>query len=125
MSYPVYLIVSGGLPRNHHAIFVETNESGEKTGHLFQVTGNIQNGMSFEQRPENEPESSASFISKRGIGTVTHASYSRIQSICESIPPPKKQFEGAKRLSPLEPIRRCQEWTGEAINALRDAQVLQ
>ncbi|EFR02414.1 hypothetical protein MGYG_05410 [Nannizzia gypsea CBS 118893] len=124
MSSSVYRIVSAGLPRDHHAIFVETSENGEETGRLFQVTGNIQSGMTFEQRPEGKPETSSSFISKQGIGTVTHANYCRIQNICENIPPPKKQFEGAKKLYPGEPIRRCQEWTAEAVQALKDAQIL-
>ncbi|EGD86028.1 hypothetical protein H112_06951 [Trichophyton rubrum D6] len=114
MSYSVYRVASAGLPRDHHAIFVETSENGEKTGHLFQVKGNIQNGMSFEQRPEGQPEASSSFIDKQEIGA----------GICEGIPPPRKQFEGAKRLYPKEPIRRCQEWTAEAIQALKEAQVL-
>ncbi|OAL74792.1 hypothetical protein A7D00_0386 [Trichophyton violaceum] len=124
MSYSVYRVASAGLPRDHHAIFVETSENGEKTGHLFQVTGNIQNGMSFEQRPEGQPEASSSFIDKQEIGAVTHANYYRIQEICEGIPPPRKQFEGEKRLYPKEPIRRCQEWMAEAIQALKEAQVL-
>jgi hypothetical protein len=38
--------------------------------------------------------------------------------ICRSIPPPKKQFNGPKRLYPKEPLRRCQEWIDEAVEAL-------
>ncbi|KAF3900220.1 hypothetical protein GY631_0170 [Trichophyton interdigitale] len=123
MSYAVYRVASAGLPRDHHAIFVETSENGEKTGHLFQVTGNVQIGMSFEQRPEGQPEASSSFVDKQEIGTVTHANYHRIQAVCEGIPPPRKQFEGSKRLYPKEPVRRCQEWTAEAIQTLKDARV--
>ncbi|KAF3913086.1 hypothetical protein AA313_de0200582 [Arthrobotrys entomopaga] len=46
MSWPVYLIVSvGGGRQDHHAIFIETQEGGPKTGHLYQVTGSMQNVM--------------------------------------------------------------------------------
>ncbi|EGE00898.1 hypothetical protein TESG_08193 [Trichophyton tonsurans CBS 112818] len=125
MSYPVYRVAYGGLPRDHHSIFVETGENGPKTGHLFHVTGDIQNGMVFDEKPAKEPESSATFVGKEKIGTVTHANYPRIKDICASITPPKKQFQGPKRLYPKEPLRRCQEWTRETVDALKDAQVLQ
>jgi hypothetical protein len=81
-------------------------------------------GMSFEHRIAEEPENSASFIGKEYLGTVTHANYARVQTICEGIPPPKKQFQGPKRLYPSEPLRRCQKWTTEAIAALTAEQVL-
>ncbi|KAG5288138.1 hypothetical protein I7I48_10249 [Histoplasma ohiense] len=38
MSYIVYLITSNGMPRNHHALFVETS-SVTGSDHIFQVTG--------------------------------------------------------------------------------------
>lgn len=40
------------------------------------------------------------------------------------IQPPKKQFDGPRRRYLDEPIRRCQEWTAEAIQALTSAGVL-
>ena len=124
-SYTVYRVEYLGLPRNHHAIFVETNEQGNYTGHLFQVTGDIQQGMSFEDKPAKQPENSGSYQEKLQIGTVTHMNYPQIKTICESIPPPRKQFAGPKRIYPNEPLRRCQEWTAEATQALVDAHVLQ
>ncbi|PGG97888.1 hypothetical protein AJ79_09060 [Helicocarpus griseus UAMH5409] len=125
MSYTVYRVAYSGLPRDHHTIFVETCEEGPETGRLFHVSGDIQNGMFFENKPVRKPDESATFVSKERIGSVTHDNYPRVLTTCENIPPPKKQFQGPKRLYPDEPLRRCQEWTAEAIQALIDAQVLQ
>lgn len=122
MAYNVYRIAYGGMPRDHHAIFVETNS--DETGWLFQVVGNIQEGMRHDDKPAKKPEDSTTFQERTFIGTVTVANFDRIKPICESIPPPKKQFHGPRRLYPQEPIRRCQEWTKEAIDALVEAQVL-
>ncbi|KAJ5367860.1 hypothetical protein N7541_001801 [Penicillium brevicompactum] len=101
MSYNVYRVSYAGLPRDHHAIFVEMNN--DQSGHLFQ---------------------SGTYQSKEFIGRVAAADFARILPTCESIPPPKKQFEGARRLYPKEPLRRCQEWTQEAVNALVTAGIL-
>ncbi|OJD26070.1 hypothetical protein ACJ73_02552 [Blastomyces percursus] len=81
--------------------------------------------MFFENKPVRKPDESASFVSKEQIGSVTHDNYSCILTTCENILPPKKQFHGPKRLYPDEPLRRCQEWTAEVIQALIDNQVLQ
>lgn len=81
--------------------------------------------MRHDNKPGKKPEESTSYQSKTFIGTVAVANFSRIKPICESVPAPKKQFEGAQRLYPGEPLRRCQEWTAEAINALSNASVLQ
>lgn len=124
MSYPVYRVLESGLPRDHHAIFIETHEDGPKTGHLFHVKGTIQSGMIFEDRVEGEPENLPAFFSKEKLGTVTQDNYPRVLEICKEIPPPKKQFQGPKRLYPGEPLRRCQEWADEAVQALADAKVL-
>ncbi|KAL2861623.1 hypothetical protein BJX68DRAFT_260435 [Aspergillus pseudodeflectus] len=123
MSYTVYRVASVGMPRDHHAIFVEVND--DQSGHLFQVVGNIQNGMTHGHRPAEKPEEWIDYQGKIYIGRVSTANYSRIQPICDAILPPKKQFEGPRRLYPAEPIRRCQEWTQEAIDALVTAGILE
>lgn len=123
MSYNVYLVSYAGMPRNHQLIFVET--AGDLSGHVYQVTGSIQNGMTFEKKPGKKPEDSATFEGKTLIGKVTQANLPRLEQICQGIPPPKKQFNGPQRLNPQEPLRRCQEWTSEAIQALVTARVVQ
>lgn len=125
MAYQVYRIAETGLPRDHQAIFVETHETGPRTGHLYHVTGTVQNGMVFEHRPSPDPDKLPLLAEKRKVGTVTRADYpERFISACEVVPPPKKQFEGARRLYPKEAVRRCGEWAAEAVEALTQAGVL-
>ena len=47
-SYTVYRVSYVGLPRDHHAIFVE--ERDDLSGHIYQVSGTIQSGMYFEDK---------------------------------------------------------------------------
>ncbi|KAJ6786824.1 hypothetical protein PWT90_02652 [Aphanocladium album] len=91
---------------------------------VVQVTGNIQAGMMFEVKTNNCPESSPEFFKKEYLGWVSPEDLHRVQQVCAAIPPPKKQFEGPKSLYPAEPLRRCQEWTKEAIAALVAQDVL-
>ena len=126
MSCPLYLIESLGLPRNHHALFVQLSDRGN--GHQFQVKGSINEGMTYESKPIDSPEDDAAYISKTQLGWVstgTGEMCSRIDQICRSIPPPAKQFDGAKRIWPSQRLRRCQEWTLEVIQLLKDVRVLQ
>lgn len=122
MSYPVFLVVSLGFSLDHHAIFVETNP--DQSGQIFQVTGNIQTGMKYETKPGIKPENSAEFLSKELLGHVAASTYPRVNEICTQVPVPGKQFDGAKRIDPKTPIRRCQEWTKEAADALKQAGVV-
>ena len=123
MSYKVYLVSYQGLPREHHTIFFETED--DESGFIFQVSGSIQEGMKHDHKRAKKPENSASFVSKTYLGTTSHANYGLVKGICNTIQPPKKQFNGPKRLYPNEPLRRCQEWTAEAIQALKSKGVLQ
>ena len=64
MSYNVYTAEYHGSP-NHVAIFVEIQ--GDKEGRLFNVTGNILEGMKYETRPSSNPTQSLSYVP----GTMT------------------------------------------------------
>jgi hypothetical protein len=123
MSYNVYKVSSLGMPRDHHAIFFETNADG--SGFTFQVSGNIQNGMTHNHKSSEKPENSNEYVSKEYLGTTSHANYERVAKICNAIEVPQKHFNGSTRLYPHLPLRRCQEWTEEAIEALKDAGVLE
>lgn len=90
MSYKVFLVASAGLPRDHHAIFVETNEDGAKSGYLYQVSGTIQEGMIYSHKKTRRPEESNTFSSKTLIGTVTPGNYPRIRSFLRSNHPAEK-----------------------------------
>ena len=67
MSYEAFLVAFLGVPRDHHSIFIQTDET-EGTGYLFHVVGTIQTGMEYEAKEYKNPESSASFMSKTSIG---------------------------------------------------------
>lgn len=123
MSYSVYLVTYEGMPRDHHAIFFQTNA--DESGFIYQVSGNIQQGMKHDHKRAKKPENSDSFVKQDYLGKTSHAKYPRVEGICNAIEPPQKQFEGAKRLYPHQPLRRCQEWTKEVIDALKDAGILE
>ncbi|OAQ96624.1 hypothetical protein LLEC1_06930 [Akanthomyces lecanii] len=116
MQHRVYRSISLGAPRDHHAIFVENENGG--SGTVLQATGNIQTGMTFEIKRNHRPETSLHFFRKDYLGWVAAEDLHRVEQACAGIPPPKKQFDGPRRLFPDEPLRRCQEWTREAIDAL-------
>jgi hypothetical protein len=122
--YSVYLVESQGNLRNHHAIFVENGA--DMAGEVFQVTGNIQTGMSYEtKRTTEKPEESHTFVSKTKIGRVKVENLHLVDSVCRANPPPEKQFDGPKRIDKNKPLRRCQEWTSETIADLRAEGVLE
>ncbi|KAK3322620.1 hypothetical protein B0H66DRAFT_620322 [Apodospora peruviana] len=124
-SYRVFRIQRIGMPRNHHAIFVETAPvSGQ--GRDFHVTGSIQQGMVYEEKHSDRPEDNPLFVSKAEIGWIANTSWHQhVSEICRSIPPPAKQFDGPRRLLPShQSLRRCMEWVDEAVEALREAGVL-
>lgn len=123
MSYNVYKVAYLGAPRNHHGVFIETHSSGD--GSLIHVIGDIQSGMVFEQKEAKKPEDSATFVERTFLGTISTSDYQRVVETCRKIPPPKKQFNGGKRLYKKEPLRRCQEWTDEAVQALFSRGLLQ
>ena len=121
--YPVYLVEYLGAPRNHHGIFVETQNNG--TGTLFHVIGDIQKGMTYESRQlSRKPDESHTFVSKSQLGWVGVDDLPRVDSICRANPPPAKQFNGPKRINKSQPLRRCQEWTRETIGYLQANGVL-
>lgn len=106
-------------PNDHHALFVRIDthdDSGD--GILFHVVGSVMNGMKYECKSTPDPRSSISYKNMKLIGTVSVTNYFRIEQICESIPAPQKQFNGFKRISPSEPLRRCQQWIAEVTQAL-------
>jgi hypothetical protein len=119
----VFLVESLGAPRNHHAIYVEF---GPESWRIFNVTGNIQDGMDFEVRDlSHRVEDDPVFISKTEIGKVSRDKLDHLRQICEANPPPEKQFDGPKRLYKNQPLRRCQEWTAETIEQLKAEGVLE
>jgi hypothetical protein len=126
--YEVFGVESAGLPMNHVAIFVETHELGSSTGHGFQVSGNIQQGMWHNPRPGKKPEEDeqSAFISKRILGIVSRAVYDNgtFRQVCDLVEAPPKQFEGPKRLFPGQKLIRCGEWAEDTVKKLRSEGIL-
>jgi hypothetical protein len=126
--YLVYMVTSIGMPRNHIAIFVETHESGPGTGYIYQVSGNIQQGMFHNHRPGARPEEDKDsfFLSKELLGQVSKQRYDdgEFKRVCDSIGPPPKQFDGRKKIDPNKPLRRCGEWAEDGVNKLREVALL-
>lgn len=70
--------------------------------------------------PEEEPD----FINQELLGLISVERYQNFEKIAVAIEPPKRQFEGAKRLVQRERLRRCQEWVGEVAKKLRSEGIL-
>ncbi|KAK4235102.1 hypothetical protein C8A03DRAFT_18100 [Achaetomium macrosporum] len=124
MSYNVYLAESlGGGKSDHHAILVERDVPA-KTGEprfLYQVKGSIAQGMTYEFRGAREDDF---MLGKTLLGSVDADNFNCIDRICSSVPPPKKQFHGPKRLYPREKLYKCQAWTRDALGALETEGIL-
>lgn len=126
--YPIFLVGFLSARGDHHAIYVETStESGDKgRGDLFHVVGSLQAGIVYEHRVDtHSPVASLSFTFLKQIGCVSHENLGQVNSICETITPPEKQWELTRRLVPEEEIRHCQHWAAEVAHTLREQSVLE
>jgi hypothetical protein len=115
---------------NHIGDFVETEEDGPKTGRMFEVTGNTVirgGGMQYEDTKSDNPEEGALFAEglKKKVGIVKASDLARLREICQSIPVPGEQLKlNGSRIDSSKPVRRCTQWTAEAVDALLEAGVL-
>ena len=64
------------------------------------------------------------FIRKEPVGKISASDFVRVEAICRDVAPPAKQYDGPKRIDPSMPLRRCGEWTDEAVRAMRDAGIV-
>jgi hypothetical protein len=112
---------------SHHAICVETNPEKRSSdwGRLFQVNGNLYEGMYHEFKTCQHPFHSQTGHTMQHIGWVRRQG-SRLEEVCGRIPAPKRQWnDKLKRINPDEPVRHCQHWVVDAVTALGDSGVLQ
>ncbi|KAK4152174.1 hypothetical protein C8A00DRAFT_16477 [Chaetomidium leptoderma] len=128
MSFNVYLAESlGGGNSDHHAILLErvvpqhATPCTKNPNFLYQVKGSIAQGMTYEFR-DARPEDT--FLGKTLLGTVDADDVNCVDRICSSVPPPKKQFHGPKRLYPREKLYKCQAWTRDALRAMETQGIL-
>lgn len=116
--YRVYHVLFLGQP-SHESVFIETHEQGQSSGHLYHVIGNILNGMRYEDKTMRDPKDSASFEKMSFIGIILSSDIPRFEAVCRSIEVPGRQLDlRSRRLDPSKPLRRCGEWTADAISAL-------
>ena len=88
-TYNVYLGVYNGMPRDHHAIWVDTGtERDLPNGKSVDV------GMLFQVKNGVDPEESNEGKEKIKIGTIRNNDLERLKQICSQLPPPSKQFNG-------------------------------
>lgn len=123
MSHKAYLLITTGMPLNHHALFILTNLV-KNSGLIYEVHGNIQEGMTYRHEAREDPEALPNFEAKQFLGTVAVENLEEVDAVSRKVPSPEKQFQGARRLRPEVPLRRCQEWASEAIAQLKNSDVL-
>lgn len=114
ISYLVFTAEYFGRP-NHIAIFVETEPDDD--GRIFNVTGDILNGMTYEARPSSNPIHTLSYVlgTLTRIGTVMQQDMPRFEEACEAVEVPEAQlFLNGKPKDPSKPVRRCGEWVEDA-----------
>lgn len=122
-AYKVYVQSYLGAPRDHVSLVVVTDPA-KMAGEMYHVEGSIQAGMKYVHKKAQAPLQSVSFQKRMCVGQVAAADLPKVQQICASIPPPAKQYDGPKLLVPKEKVRRCGEWTKEAVAALKAAKVV-
>lgn len=128
MSLNVYTAEYIGVP-NHIGVFLETEDAGPRSGILFNVVGTvvIGQGQTYEEETTPDPADAPNYVqdSKKFIGTIDKGDIDRFRTICKSIPVPGPQLKlNGTRIDPTKPLRRCMEWTAEAIEALFEDGVL-
>jgi hypothetical protein len=124
-EYRVFHIYYHGSPRDHQAIFVETHENGKDSGHQYHVIGSILNGMEYNNRMAVRPEDNAEVHEKHQIGNVKQSDLAQLEVICRGIEVPSRQMDlRGRKLDNSKPLRRCGEWTVDAINELQRQGIL-
>lgn len=115
-KYAFYKVFYVGAPRDHTALFVETEDDG--SGYMYHVTGSVIDGMRYEHRQTKNPAYSATFQKKENLGYINQTEFESIGGTLQTLTPPPKQYRGFVRIDPKKPLIRCQEWTNEAIELL-------
>lgn len=118
MSYPMYRVEYCSLStKGQHSLFIETEP--ERAGQLYEVRGDIRycDTTFWIFTVTGRPEDSPSFEEKTYLGSIVADRFHMVESICLSIQPPKKQWDGPRRLYPDQPLRQSREWVNEVIAA--------
>ena len=108
-TYPVYHV---SFQDDHVGLFIQTDADGE--GILHHVRGAVEtSGMHFEKWVNTDVAKYGTYVSRNLKGRVRKESVDKIEEICRSVEPPRKQFGPQGPLVPGAPIRRCGDWMAE------------
>ena len=118
MPYAVYKVYFDSTPHNHVALYVETRGHG-RGGFLYHVRGAIEvHGMYFAITPCNTPSQFPSFLRQELVGLVKEDMLALLEEVCESVPPPERQYNENGPIQPKRPRRRCSDWFDELLTQL-------
>lgn len=84
--------------------------------------------MQYEDTKSAKPEEDSAFVegTKKKVGSIKKSDFARLREICQSIPVPGEQLNlNSSRIDTSKPVRRCTQWTAEAVEALLEAGILQ
>ncbi len=126
MAHNVYKVKYLGPSHDRVAILVEP-KSGSGERYIFAVKGDIHHGMNYiVEYPSDTPEKLDGYYQKELVGTVSEANLVGFAETCESIGPPKKQYDAqGRKLYPDTLIRRSKEWVEATLLALRGQGILE
>ncbi|KAM0664034.1 hypothetical protein ACQRIT_001770 [Beauveria bassiana] len=101
-------------------------QTGQARGIIHNVIGPVKNGaMQYETKPTYvHPSKSMTFVDMRALEKVSSDDLPRVDEICRGNQPPIRQMCDGELLCPDVPLRRCQEWTKETIELLKETDVL-
>lgn len=81
--------------------------------------------MTHEFKPAVDPLRSTTGLSKQQIGWVTKQNHHRMEAVYRMVRPPTAQLAlNGTRLNPSQPIRHCQHWVAEVVDALKAEKIL-
>jgi hypothetical protein len=114
----------GGGKANHTGVFIETSPS---NGEIFHVVGSVcirGGGMKYVRQTAQNPadDEARQFVSgtMKLEGVIDEQDLEKVDEACKAVPESKEQLTlSGKKLYPNEPIRRCAQWTVEAVEELK------
>ena len=120
LTYRVYLgRYLGNEKTDHHAIYVEIDQVAQ-TGMLHHVVDSILMGMEYQSRQGVDPLLSPTGLSRQHVGWITEENYLFMEPVLQKITPPIAQLAlNGSKLDPSRPIRHCQHWAAEGLDALK------
>jgi hypothetical protein len=116
MSYNVYLLELEQPSRDHHALFVTTDD--QPKGKLYHVNGNPRLGMYHDVGGDFDLDKTKKPFRKSKIGTFPRSRIQDFESLALTVPSPNV-------LSGSSSAEDCQHWVGNLIGVAVKAGVIE